>query len=65
MTPSTITRGDLESKLREIEDVVETTVGDASRWIIGGLVVATAVFISWRIYRSRTQKITVEVYTQQ
>ncbi len=64
MTPSTITRDDLESKLREIEDVVDTTVGDTSRWIIGGLVVATAVFISWRIYRSRTQKITVEVYTQ-
>jgi hypothetical protein len=64
MTPNTITRDDLEGKLREIEDVVDTTVRDASRWIIGGLVVATAVFISWRIYRSRTQKITVEVYTQ-
>ncbi len=65
MTPNTINRDDLEGKLREIEDVVDTTVRDASRWIIGGLVVATAVFISWRIYRSRTQKITVEVYTQQ
>lgn len=65
MTPNNITRDDLEGKLREIEDVVDTTVRDASRWIIGGLVVATAVFISWRIYRSRTQKITVEVYTQQ
>ena len=65
MTPNSITRDDLEGKLREIEDVVDTTVRDASRWIIGGLVVATAVFISWRIYRSRTQKITVEVYTQQ
>ncbi len=64
MTPNTITRDDLEGKLREIETVVDTTVRDASRWIIGGLVVATAVFISWRIYRSRTQKITVEVYTQ-
>ncbi len=64
MTPNTITRDDLEGKLREIEDVVDTTARDASRWIIGGLVVATAVFISWRIYRSRTQKITVEVYTQ-
>ena len=65
MTPNTITRDDLEGKLREIEDVVDATVRDASRWIIGGLVVATAIFISWRIYRSRTQKITVEVYTQQ
>ena len=65
MTPNTITRDDLEGKLREIEDVVETTVRGASRWVIGGLVVATAVFIGWRIYRSRTQKITVEVYTQQ
>ncbi len=65
MTPNTITRDDLEGKLREIEEVVDTTVRDASRWILGGLVVATAVFISWRIYRSRTQKITVEVYTQQ
>ncbi|MFB3049690.1 MAG: hypothetical protein ACE1Z9_06015 [Acidimicrobiia bacterium] len=64
MTPNNITRDDLEGKLREIEEVVDTTVRDASRWIIGGLVVATAVFISWRIYRSRTQKITVEVYTQ-
>ena len=65
MTPNTITRDDLEGKLREIENVVDTTVRDASRWIIGGLVVATAVFVGWRIYRSRTQKITVEVYTQQ
>ncbi len=65
MTPNTITRDDLEGKLREIENVVDTTVRDASRWIIGGLVVATAVFVGWRIYRSRTQNITVEVYTQQ
>ncbi len=65
MTPNTITRDDLEGKLREIEDVVDTTVRGASRWIIGGLVAATAVFVGWRIYRSRTQKITVEVYTQQ
>ena len=64
MTPDTITRDDLEGKLREIEDVVDTTVRGASRWIVGGLVVATVVVISWRIYRSRTQKITVEVYTQ-
>ncbi len=64
MTPNTITRDDLEGKLREIEEVVDTTVRDASRWIIGGLVVATAFYISWRIYRSRTQKITVDVYTQ-
>ena len=64
MTPNTITRDDLEGKLREIEEVVDTTVRDASRWIIGGLAVATAVFIGWRIYRSRTQNITVEVYTQ-
>ena len=64
MTPDTITRDDLEGRLREIEDVVDTTVRGASRWIVGGLVVATAVFISWRIYQSRTQKITVEVYTQ-
>jgi len=64
MTPDTITRDDLEGKLREIEDVVDTTLRGASRWIVGGLVVATVVVISWRIYRSRTQKITVEVYTQ-
>ena len=64
MTPNTITRDDLAEKLREIGDVVDTTVTGASRWIIGGLVLATAVFVSWRIYRSRTQKITVEIYTQ-
>ncbi len=65
MTPNTITRDDLEGKLREIEDAFDTTVMGASRWIIGGLALATAVFVSWRIYRSRTQKITVEIYTQQ
>ncbi len=65
MTQDTVTRNDLEDKLREIEDVVDTATGGGSRWIIGGLVVAAAVFVGWRIYRSRTQRITVEVYTQQ
>ncbi|GMQ84652.1 MAG: hypothetical protein BMS9Abin07_0216 [Acidimicrobiia bacterium] len=65
MTQNIITRDDLEEKLREIEGVVDTATRGVSRWVIGGLVVVTAVFVGWKIYRSRTQKITVEVYTHE
>jgi hypothetical protein len=64
MTTATITRDDLEGKLREIEGAVDEAARDWSKLIIGGAVVAAVVVIGWRIYRSRTQRITVEVYTR-
>ena len=64
MTTATITKDDLEGKLREIEGAVDEAARDWSKWIIGGAVVATVVMIGWKIYRSRTQRITVEVYTR-
>ncbi len=63
MTTATITRDDLEGKLREIEGAVDQAARDWSKWIIGGAVVATVAIVGWKIYRSRTRRITVEVYT--
>ncbi len=63
MTTTAITKDDLESKLREIEIVVDEAARDWSKWIIGASVVATVAVIGWRVYRARNQRITVEVYT--
>ncbi len=63
MTGQTITRDDLEGKLREIEDAVTDTARDWSKWIIGGVAVTAAVVIGVGIWRRRrTPPITVEVY---
>ena len=61
---STITRDDLEGKLREIEVVVDDSARQWSMWIVAGVAVTAAVVIGVRVWRSRHQKITVEVYTQ-
>ncbi len=64
MTTATITKDDLEGKLREIEGVVDEAARDWSKWIIGVAVVATVALIGWRIRRARNQRITVEIYTR-
>ena len=63
MTTETITKDDLETKLREIETVVDDTTREWKWWVVGGAVAVGVAVIGWRIYRSRTQRITVEVYT--
>lgn len=58
-----VTRDDLEQKLRQIEDVVEGTARDWSKWIVGGIAVGAAVVIGVGIWRARRRSpITVEVY---
>ena len=57
----TITRDDLEGKLREIEDVIDDTA-KWSRWAIAGIAVAAVVVIGFGIWRARGKQITVEVY---
>lgn len=59
----TITRDDLESKLREIEDVVDDTARDWTTWLVAGLAVTAVVVIGVGIWRARHRSpITVEVY---
>ena len=61
----TVSRDDLESKLRDIEDVVVTTEDDAKQnvgLIVGGAVVVVAVIIAYGIWRSRRRRIHIEVY---
>lgn len=60
---TTVSRDDLESKLRQIEDVVDDTARDWSMWIVGGLAVAAVVVIGVGVWRARRRSpITVEVY---
>jgi hypothetical protein len=63
----TIHRGDLESKLREIESVVSDAESDVRRrsrvLLIGAAVVVTG-YVAYRIWRSRNPKIRIEVYHQ-
>ena len=61
----TVSRDDLESKLRDIEDVVVTTEDEARQnvpLIVGGAVVVIAVIIAYGIWRSRRRRIHIEVY---
>ena len=61
----TITRDDLEGKLREIEDVVVETEGEARRnasLYIGGAVVVMVALVAYGIWRSRRRRIHIEVY---
>jgi hypothetical protein len=63
----TITRDDLEDKLREVGDVVddaEEQVIGRSKWVIGGLALAAVLVVGFAIWRSRQDKITIEVYRQ-
>lgn len=61
---ATITKDDLEAKLRDIEEAVDASARSWSVWLIGGAVVFGVAVIGWKIYRSRTQRVTVEVYTR-
>ena len=58
-----ISRDDLESKLREIEFVVDETTRNLTVWIVTGLAVAAVVVIGLGVRRARRRPpITVEVY---
>ena len=60
-----IDKSDLEAKLREIEGVVtdaeEQTVARA-RWIAVGATVLVVGLVAYGVWRSRRNKIRVEVY---
>ena len=61
----TISRDDLESKLREIEDVVtdtESEVRSRVPAIIAGVTVVVVLAIAYSVWRSRRRRIRVEVY---
>jgi hypothetical protein len=61
----TVTRGDLEAKLRDIEGVVVATEQDAKAnvgMIIGGAVVVVVALVAYGIWRSRRKRIHIEVY---
>jgi hypothetical protein len=61
----TISRDDLESKLREIEDVVtdtESEVRSRGPAIIAGVTVVVVLAIAYSVWRSRRRRIRVEVY---
>jgi hypothetical protein len=61
----TISRDDLEGKLREIEGVVVETEDEARQnlgLIVGGAVVVVVALIAYGIWRSRRRRIHIEVY---
>jgi FtsZ-interacting cell division protein ZipA len=61
----TISRDDLEGKLREIEAVVVETEEEAKQkvgLVIGGAVVVVVALIAYGIWRSRRRRIHIEVY---
>jgi hypothetical protein len=61
----TISRDDLEGKLREIEAVVVETEEEAKQHVgavIGGAVVVVVALIAYGIWRSRRRRIHIEVY---
>ena len=61
----TITRDELESKLRDIEDVVVTTEDEAKQnvgIVVGVAVVVVVAIVAYGIWRSRRRRIHIEVY---
>ena len=61
----TNSRDDLESKLREIEEVVvdtEAEVKSRAPVIIAGVTVVVVLAIALSVWRSRRRRIRVEVY---
>jgi len=61
----TISRDDLEGKLREIEGVVVETEDEARQnigLVIGGAVVVVVALVAYGIWRSRRRRIHIEVY---
>ncbi len=61
----TISRRDLETKLREIEDTVVDT-GDEARskavLIAAGVVTVVVIIVVWSVIRRRRGRVRVEVY---
>lgn len=60
-----IDKSDLEAKLREIEDVVTDTADETSsraRWVVIGAAVVVTGLVVYSVWRSRRNKIRVEVY---
>jgi hypothetical protein len=61
----TVTRDELEAKLRDIEGVVVATEEDAKAnvaVIVGAVVVVAVAVIAYGIWRSRRKRIHIEVY---
>jgi len=61
----TVTRDELESKLRDIEDAVVTTEDEAKqnvRVVVGVAVVVVVAIVAYGIWRSRRRRIHIEVY---
>jgi len=61
----TVTRDELESKLRDIEEVVVTTEDEAKqniRVVVGVAVVVVVALVAYGIWRSRRRRIHIEVY---
>ena len=61
----TISRDDLEGKLRQIEGVVVETEEEAKQsmgLVVGGAVVVVVALIAYGIWRSRRRRIHIEVY---
>ncbi len=60
-----VSRDDLEAKLREIEGVVVETEDEAKKnmgVVIGGAVVVVVVLVAFGIWKSRRKRIHIEVY---
>jgi hypothetical protein len=60
-----VSRDDLEAKLREIEGAVIETEDEAKQnmaVIIGGAVAGAVVLVAFSIWRSRRRRIHIEVY---
>jgi hypothetical protein len=63
MTTETVTKEDIEAKLREIQTVVDESTAAWTKWVIGGIAVAAVVMIGIGIMRSkRRPPVTVEIY---
>lgn len=61
----TISRDDLESKLRDIEDVVVTSEEEAKQnagLLIAGAAVVVVALVAYGIWRSRRRRIHIQVY---
>jgi len=60
-----VSRDDLEARLREIEGVVADTEDEAQKnmgLLIGGVVVVVVTLVAYGIWRSRRRRIHIEVY---
>lgn len=61
----TVSRDDLEAKLRDIEDVVVAAEEGAKQNVgrfVGGAVLVVVAIVAYGIWRSRRRRIHIEVY---